>query len=196
MRVAHLILAHSNPDQLQRLIGRLSHPDADFYIHIDLKSPIDEFLHLAKNEHVFFIKKREKVLWGAYSVVQATINGFEYILQSGIEYNYINLLSGQDYPLRGVGSIHRFLKDHPGKAFMHSLSVKDQWQEAIPRLEKYYLSNYPFPGNYQLERALSFFLPKRKMPNGLIPVGRSQWFTITPVHAKYILLGICKRTKM
>lgn len=187
MRIAHLILAHSDPNQLKRLIERLAHTDADFYIHIDLKSDIEKFLPLAKSGQIYFIKKREKVYWGAYSIVQATVNVFEEILQSGIEYDYINLLSGQDYPLLDVNTIHRFFKDHKNKAFMHYLFVESQWQEAIPRLEKYHLANYEIVGKYQIERLINTILPKRKMPDGLIPVGRSQWFTITPAHAKYIV---------
>jgi len=38
------MLVHANPSQLQRLINRLAHPDADFYIHVDLKADISPFL--------------------------------------------------------------------------------------------------------------------------------------------------------
>lgn len=187
MKIAHLILAHSEPEQLNRLIKRLWHDDADFYIHIDLKTPIADFLFLADAEHVFFIKKREKVFWGAYSIVQATVNGFEEIIRSGKRYDYINLLSGQDYPLKPVNEIHNFLKSNMGKAFMHTLSVNDEWTEAIPRITKYHLANYSFRGKFTVEKMMNICLPDRKMPNGLIAVGRSQWFTITPKHAAYIV---------
>ncbi|HEX3023632.1 MAG TPA: beta-1,6-N-acetylglucosaminyltransferase [Chitinophagaceae bacterium] len=187
MRIAHLILAHSEPDQLNRLIKRLWHDDADFYIHLDLKTSITDFLFLGNNEHVFFIKKREKVYWGAYSIVQATVNGFEEIIKSGKHYDFINLLSGQDYPLKTANEIHDFLKANTGKAFMHTLSIKNEWIEAIPRVTKYHLTNYSFRGKFAIERMLNICLPDRKMPNGLIAVGRSQWFTISFNHVKYIV---------
>jgi hypothetical protein len=176
------------------LINSLWHEDADFYIHVDAKSSIDPFLIFPQKSHVHFIKKREKVYWGAYSIVQATINGLKEILNSGTSYDYINLLSGQDYPLLNVNLIHRFFFDHPGKAFMEFYSVKNDWQEAIPRLQKYYLSNYPFRGSYLLERVMNFILPERTLPNHLVPVGRSQWFTISSVHAQYII-DYLKRNK-
>ena len=108
MRVAYLILAHANPKQLQRLVNRLSHTSVDFYIHIDLKVAIQSFKPLMQQPNTFFVKNREKVRWGAYSIVQATVNGFEQIIASGINYQHITLLSGQDYPLKCNSAILDF----------------------------------------------------------------------------------------
>ena len=96
MKIAHLILAHSKPQQLSRLIASLIHENAYFFIHIDKKTLIDDFLFLKKIKNLHFIEKRVKVYWGEYSIVQATINSFEEILNTGIEFGYVNLLSGQD----------------------------------------------------------------------------------------------------
>ena len=186
MKIAHLILIHENPTQLKRLIQRLSHPDADFYIHVDLKSDIKHFLDL-QAKGVKFIANRVNVQWGAYNMVQATVNSLEEILNSDYNYDYINLLSGQDYPLKSTEAIHDFFEKNPNKAFMHTLSVEKEWQEAIPRLTKYHLSNYKFFGKFTLEKWLNLLLPSRKMPNNLIAVGRSQWFSISGQHAQYII---------
>lgn len=186
MKIAHLLLIHENPSQLKRLIQRLAHPDAEFYIHVDLKTDINPFLYL-QSKDVKFIVNRVKVHWGAYSIVQATVNSLEEILKSDYNYDYINLLSGQDYPLKSTEAIHDFFKNNPNKAFMHTLSVENEWQEAIPRLTKYHLSNYTFSGKYTLEKWLNFLLPSRKMPNNLIAVGRSQWFSISSQHAEYMV---------
>src|SRR4051812_8251666 len=134
MKLAHLLLAHTGPQQLERLITRLQHPDAHCYIHLDLKTDIKPYLFLAQKENVSFIKKRIKVYWGGYSIVQATLNGFEEILASGIDYGFINLMSGQDYPIRSIDAFHDFLSANPGKIFMHFLSVEKEWQEAITRI--------------------------------------------------------------
>ncbi|GAB3255370.1 beta-1,6-N-acetylglucosaminyltransferase [Larkinella harenae] len=188
MKLAHLILAHAQPDQLDRLLGALQHPDADFYIHIDQKTDSEPFRKLQKYPNVYFIRKREKVYWGAYSIVQATLNGFEEIVASGISYGYVNLLSGQDYPLKSPDMIHEFLEKQSGAQFMEYLSVENEWHEAIPRVKKYHLINYNIPGKYALEKILNTVLPDRKAPENLIFVGRSQWFTITLEAVKYILL--------
>jgi Core-2/I-Branching enzyme len=186
MKIAHLILTHANPHQLKRLVERLAHHDADFYVHVDLKIDINLFFSI-NSENIKFIENRVSVHWGAYSIVQATINSFEEILKTNNKYDYINLLSGQDYPLKSTEAIHHFFENNLGKAFMHTLSVANEWQEAIPRLTKYHLSNYHFAGKHAVEKLLNILLPSRKMPNNLVPVGRSQWFTITAEHAQYIV---------
>lgn len=187
MKIAHLILAHAQPDQLDRLIRSLQHPDADFYVHVDRKTPLAPFLKLQESKNVFLVQKREKVYWGAYSIVQATLNGFEEILASRIPYGYVNLLSGQDYPLKSPDFIHDYLRKQHGTQFMEYLSVDKEWHEAIPRVKKYHLINYSIPGKYALERILNAVLPDRKAPDGLRFVGRSQWFTITLSAVKYMM---------
>lgn len=187
MKIAHLILAHAQPYQLQRLVNKLLHPDADFYIHIDAKMNAAEFMNLKSIANVHFVQKRVKVTWGSYSMVQATLNAFEEIIATGVQYDYINLLSGQDYPLNEASFIHQYFALHRGKQFMEFYSIYDTWHEAIPRITKYHLINYAVPYKYKLERMANKFLPARRMPNRLEPVGRSQWFTITLPAVKYIL---------
>lgn len=188
MKLAHLILAHSNPEQLKRLIGRLVHTDVDFYIHLDKKTDIAPFLTLADMPNVHFIQKRIKVYWGDYSIVEATVSGFEEILATGIPYDYIHLMSGQDYPIKSTAHIHGFLAANPGKIFMQYQSVEDEWHEAIPRIKKYYLSYLKIPkGTYQIEQLLNSVLPVRKLPAGIVAVGRSQWFTASRDSVAYIV---------
>ena len=59
-------------------------------------------------------------------------------------------------------AIPNFFEENPNRAFMHTLSVGNEWQETISRLTKYYLSNYTFSGKYTLEKGLNFLLPLRK----------------------------------
>jgi len=187
MTFAYLILAHNNPSQLQRLVQKLSTNQTDIYIHIDVKANLADFMLIAALPNVYFVTKREKVYWGAYSIVQATVNGFEQMLASGKPYDYITLLSGQDYPLKSNTAIIDFFKANPNKAFMEFYPIDNVWQEAKPRLAKYYLTNYPFTGSTKLEALLNKLLPKRQPPKDLVFVGRSQWFSITLVQAKYIV---------
>ena len=118
MKIAHLLLTHANPAQIKRLINRLQHPNAYFFIHVDLKAAIEPFTKLLNQPNIYFIKNRIKVYWGGYSIVQATINSFEEILSFDNKFGYINLISGQDYPLKNVNFIHNFFKSNPEKAFM------------------------------------------------------------------------------
>ncbi len=188
MKLAYLILTHTNPLQLKRLVEKLAHTESDFYIHVDKKTDIAAFLILAEIPNVIFIRNRIKVYWGGYSIVQATINGFQEIIDLGRTYNYITLLSGQDYPLKSTAHIRGYLAERPGKVFMEFLSVTDEWQEAIPRITQYHFINCNLPaGTYQLEKFVNLILPKRKLPEGITAMGRSQWFTATPNAIAYML---------
>ncbi|TAG31814.1 MAG: glycosyl transferase [Sphingobacteriia bacterium] len=189
MKVAHLILAHHEPLQLKRLVDRLCCEEAVYFIHIDLKADIRVFTEVFIGyKQVYFIKKRVSITWASYSMVQATLNGFAEIKSAGLGVDYINLLSGQDYLLQPIKNFHQFLKNHAGKAFMHCLDVNKEWTEAISRLEEYHLTNFrDFPGKYKIQYFINKLLPKRKMPENMVPVGRSQWFTITYRQMEYIL---------
>ena len=196
MRVAYLILAHANPKQLQSLVNRLSHTSVDFYIHIDAKANLAEFLFIAELPNISFIAKREKVYWGAYSIVQATVNGFKQIIASGNNYQQITLLSGQDYPLKSNTTILNFFKANSDTAFMEFYTVNDVWTEAMPRLNKYYLTNYPFIGSHTVEIIINKLFTSRQPPVNLVFVGRSQWFSITLPQAKYIVQELATNNRL
>lgn len=187
MRIAHLILVHNNPQQLETLVKRLTYADDLVFIHVDKKSDAALFEYIGRMPNVYFVKDRVKVAWGAYSIVEATLNGFKEILATNVKIDVVNLLSGCDYPLQSPENIHRFLQNNPGKIFMEFEHMRTNWQEALSRVERYHLTNYNFKGRYLLQSIMNKLLPKRRMPNGMIPVGRSQWFTIPTECVKYIV---------
>jgi len=187
-KIAHLILAHNNPVQLARLISRLHHPDADFYIHLDGKADVSQFFELTKIPQVYFIQNRTKVYWGSYSIVQATINSFDEILKAGKVYDYINLLSGNDYPIKSTRQIHEFFDHHPNQIFMEYVTENsDWWQKIKTRVTRYHLTDFHFPGCYQVQTIINKILPERTLPSSLTFVGRSQWLTITSASAQYVV---------
>ena len=187
MKIAHLILAHAAPAQLSRLIGALEDENAYFFVHLDRKADLNAFPFLMNCEHVALVPERVDVGWGAYSIVEATLRGFKAIIDSGLEFGYVNLLSGADYPLQPPGQIRDFLLRSQGKNFMEYYSVRDEWTEAVPRLTEYHLTHFNFPGKYLVQKWLNRLLPARTMPAGLEAVGRSQWMTLTAEAVRYIL---------
>ncbi len=184
MRIAHLILAHKNPIQLQRLLYALQHPSFFFYIHIDKKTNAAPFQYLANNKNVFFIKKRAKIYWAGFGTIQATVNGFKEIPFS--EYDYINVISAQDFPLKSADYIYNYILERSGTEFITCQSIEDEWPVA-PRVRKYHLINWRIPGKYRLENLVNFILPKRKFPLDYKIVGRANWFTLTTNAVKYCL---------
>ncbi|MGB3006850.1 MAG: beta-1,6-N-acetylglucosaminyltransferase [Chitinophagaceae bacterium] len=185
MKIAHLILAHKNPLQLERIIKALEHPLFDFYIHIDKKADIDLFTSLAEKENVFFIKNRAKINWAGYGTIQATLNGFNEILP--FKYEYVNVISAQDFPLKPSEYIYQYIKNRKGQEFITCESIEDEWKEAAIRVKNYHFVDWKIPGKYRLAKFLTKILPPRKFPLNFKIVGRSNWFTLTYDAAQYIL---------
>ncbi len=187
MKIAHLILAHNHPDQLERLVRRLNHEDADVYIHLDLKTDIAAYSRIASLPGTSFVPERVNVKWGEYSVIQATLNGMQHILNSNVNYSHINLLSGNDYPLKPASVIQQFFFANAGKSYMWYDRIFPDWPDGQLRMKGYYLGDYGFPGRYQVAKLLTKLLPDRRMPAGMVAFGRAQWLTITPEAAAYTL---------
>lgn len=185
MKIAHLILAHKNPQQLARLLKAMEHPAFDFYIHIDDKTDAAPFAGLFNQYNVFRINNRVKIYWAGYGTIQASLNGFKEILTK--DYDYINVMSAQDFPLKPADYIYQYIKERKGKEFITCRSVEDEWTEALPRVTDYHFINFRFPGRHKLEFLANKILPKRKYPLPHKIVGRANWFTITTGAAKYLL---------
>jgi hypothetical protein len=184
MKIAHLILTHKNPVQLERLLNALRHECFDFYIHVDKKVDIQPFLYLSQQPNVFFIKKRTRVAWGDFGTIQATINGFREILPLH-RHDYINVISGQDFPVRSAGFIHQYIADRKGQEFITCQSMDDPGWNVGPRVRNYHLINWRLPGKFRLEKLVNKLLPARKFPLDYELVGRANWFTLSAAAAQY-----------
>src|SRR5690606_33969908 len=114
MKVAHLIMAYKHPVQLEKLVRRLNHPSFDIYIHLDKKIDIENFQFISKQQRVFFIKNRKVCNWGGFSFVIAITVSLKEILAKEVKYDYINLLSGQDYPIKSNAHFYDHLRAHQG----------------------------------------------------------------------------------
>jgi len=190
MRLAHFILAHKNPHQLERLVKRLVHADADIYIHLDAKTDIAPFQYIADLPNVEFTQPRKPVGWADFTCIPVCLDAFEYILDTGKDYSHINLLSGQDYPLKSAEEIQNFLFQHPDKTFMRYRNIYQDWKPTIGRLEKYHFGVYNFPGKFKLQWLsvkMPWLFPKKRLPNNLTAYGRSQWFAMNPAGARYAI---------
>lgn len=73
MRIAYLIVAHTDPKQLKRLVDALNDDNNIFFIHIDRKTDIGPFLEcidLTRYKNVHFIDKRISVYWGDFLLLK------------------------------------------------------------------------------------------------------------------------------
>lgn len=190
MRIAHIIIAHTNPNQLSRLINRLQHSDADFYLHIDLKVDIAAFKSLLDIPNVTFIKNRINCNWGGNSLFIGIISALKEVLSLTQNYDYINLLSGQDYPLVPPGEFHDYLKKNAGISFIsYETAVGSAWlKEVAHRYEKYHLTDLNFKWKYTLQKIMNAVLPLKKFPvKGQFYGGnKATWWTVTTAAARYV----------
>jgi len=199
MRIAHIIMTHKNPVQLARLIKSLQHKDFDFYIHLDKKISIDDFLFLEKLDQVYFINNRIKCNWGGWSFTQGIINSINEITALNKDYGFINLLSAQDYPISSISDIHSFFKERPGQNFINFANSKSDWWAAAPeRYEKYHFTDINFKSKYFFQRIINKILPKRKFPENLELYGGSDssWWTLSAECAQHVAEVITKNKKL
>ncbi len=190
MRIAFIIMAHKNPSQMERLIKRLSHPQFDLFIHLDLKTDIEEYYPLAKIPGVRFIKNRIKVSWGSFSLTEAVLSSMKEIISNEQRYDFITLISGQDYMLKTAQEIYCYFDKRKGKNFLYLESlVSPWWIHGMKRIQKYDMVNFSFPGKYKVQLLANFFLPAKRFPLRYVLYGgpRAAWFTITPQCAQFLI---------
>jgi hypothetical protein len=123
MNIAHLILAHTNGEQVKRLIRRLAN-FSDVYIHVDAKADISEFIVKDKMPHdVVYIEPRLHCWWGGASAISAEMS----MLRSSIKKHYDRyvFLSGLDYPIKPDNEIIRFFEAHKDVEFIRACCISD-----------------------------------------------------------------------
>jgi len=190
MRVAHLILAHKAPAQLERLLRALAHPQADSYIHLDKKADFQAFAYLAALPNVHFIQHRLDVKWGGYSLTLAALESMREILRSApTAYDFINLLSGEDYPIKSAAAIHAFWEQQRGHSFLeYEAEGSAWWQANESHATRYHFTEFSFRGRYVIERCLNALLPRRRPPLPALYGGNmGGWYTLSRECAAYVI---------
>ncbi len=210
--VAYLILAHGEPGHLSRLIAALDVPGVDFYVHVDGKTDIAPFAPLFGRPRVTLLREREKIFWGGFSLVRATL----LLLRAAAGHGYArySLLSGCDFPIRSattvrdtlLGSSAEFLRverrldERPrnGHAFYVERYHLNDWELFNPRVARRYrarrgpvwLSNPARPAAPVSARgavaATSSLVPRRSYVNGMTPYQGSQWWSLSAGCIDYV----------
>lgn len=147
MKIAHIILAHKLPEQLVRIVHKLNNDKADFFIHVDKKTDKkiykEIFDALSGHKNVHFLK-RHKSDWGAFGIVSATLEGIQEVLAQEKQYDYVNLITGQDYPIKSNQQIEKILQENLGKSFVEYFPLPSKrWKgenEGMDRLTHWYFT--------------------------------------------------------
>lgn len=210
MKITYLILAHRYPEQLYRLVDRLNDQGVNFLIHIDKKvddktySQIENRLESLGN--VFFIE-RYKCYWAGFGIAQATYQGLKESLERNIQFDYLCLMSGQDYPIKTNAYIQSYFKANNGKSFINTRPFPNpiwtQHNGGYDRIHNWYFidakNQYGFPHKLFSSRptiskiisnTLGKVIPKRKFPAKYKPYGGAQFWALHKNHVDYVVNNV------
>ncbi|MBR4920420.1 MAG: hypothetical protein IKZ62_03765 [Prevotella sp.] len=108
---AYCILAHDKWGLLQRLIELIDDERNDIYLHVDAKG-FAEFNRIGdvrtKVSNLHIIDNPVDVEWSDVSLCDAEVKLYNKVLETGVNYQYVHLLSGSDLPVMSQDSIHEF----------------------------------------------------------------------------------------
>jgi hypothetical protein len=106
-RVVYFVLSHKNVPQVLRLIGRIRRdvPESLILVHHDATN--EPFAHAAVEEdpHVHVLSRSIHGEWGSYALVEIALYGIDDLHARAVAFDYLVLLSGQDYP---TGNLREF----------------------------------------------------------------------------------------
>jgi len=184
MRIAYVILAHQLPEQLVRLVRRLDSPGALFLVHINRRS--DDAIYeaaragLAELDNVVFLR-RHKLYWGAFGHVRATIEGLDELSRRASQFDYVALLTGQDYPIKPVSAIERTLAESGGRSFMAVDRLPGGLADGMDRITYWHSRRIGKPRGWHLKLPL-----RRSFPQRLEPWGGSSYWWLSRQAADYV----------
>ncbi len=196
----YLLLLHKAPEQAQRLIARLARPATRFFIHIDQRVDAAPF-HTALaafQESVTYLRRYDSA-WGGQGAVLATLEGLRVALARGRDWHYIHLISGQDYPIADNRTIDGFFDAASGKNFIEHLPmpVTGMHEGGMNRIEDYHfvprrryrsrLEAWGLSFERSANRLLHALGQARRFPAYAKPHVGSNWWSLTPAAAAYIL---------
>lgn len=213
MKLAYIILAHKNPEQLTRLIARLNTETASFFVHIDQATNEDTYAQMVKQlsflPNVYFLK-RYHTYWGSFNLVKATFEGIKEIFKIPVDFDYVMFLSGQDYPIKSNAQIEQFLSKNLGKEFIEYNPLPyENWTDPnftinVDRIENWFINgklvkhdSIALPKNASLKlrvfltlcswlMRLNILPRKRKFPEGFQPFCGSAFWCLSRNCAEYI----------
>jgi len=206
-RIAYIISAYKDAPHLALLVDALA-GDADFYIHIDRNADSRPFKELLKDKATFVA--RHRVSWGGWGQVEYQKEMLAAVLRSGISYNRIVCLSGQDYPLWSNEEIHNYFDKHKETEFIMAMNLtRSADKQQTAKIRYYHFFRDLNIGSLWLKnkfivaaRHLMQLLPFRKPPFVKISGKEadvffgSDYWAITLPCARYVYEKLCSEKAM
>ena len=193
MNHAYLILAHNQPELLGRLVRALECEGAAFFVHVDKKCDLAPFASAVEGSRNVSFVELGRVEGMGFSAVEATLR----LMRAARDgrFDYFTLLSGSDYPIKSNQHIVERLSNSTTE-FLNYWRLEDRpsWQHKVHY--HYPIEWIPIRDYRQTKLRRLFwgtflrvrhFFPKRTFPEGYIPWGGSQWWSLTGTCIDYVL---------
>ncbi|MBW4027486.1 MAG: beta-1,6-N-acetylglucosaminyltransferase [Acidobacteria bacterium] len=199
-RVAYLILAHTDPEQLKRLVIRLlDHSEADVFVHVDRKTAWGQVeIPAPLRSRVVWLDNRITIWWAGSHIVQATIALLRAALAKQELYSHIVLLSGLDYPLLPSAKIHERLLANPHHQWMSAMLLSDSPIHSR-HVDRFWFEDRILGEGVPdklLRKALEvLLLPVKRQSKQAFYIG-SQWWALSAECALYLLSSIDSNTEL
>src|SRR3954465_10752454 len=129
-----IVLAHTRPAQVRRLLARLAPLGGTTYLHVDAREP-----QLFVAGEVELLPPRRSP-WGSFGLVEATLDGLCASVARGAA-SHVVLLSGADYPIKPATEIAAFFAERPDDSFMEAEPLpRPSWVHGgLPRINRWHL---------------------------------------------------------
>lgn len=178
IKIAYLISVHKDPNQVKRMIQALYQGNnTHFFIHIDAKCDQNEFKKKLScyKQNIHYTPNRYWIQWGGFNQVQYQKELLKTCIESGISFDRVFILTGQDYPLKSNDDINAEL-------------TKDSTKEYIIGLN---ISNIDYPTKIKRKLTIYHFFRDLKIPSKTRKIfsGISRHImTIIPIRKKPYLI--------
>lgn len=188
MNLAYIVSAYKLPEQLVRLVLRLNTDTSKFLIHVDRKTDEAVFRRMTEPlrhlSNVHFLE-RHRCFYGGFGHVRATLKGIDEIFRQRLPFDYVILLTGQDYPIKSNRHIEEFFSRHEGGSFIEYFPLpSDGWAGGgLDRIGAWHVrlggTHVRIPGP-----ARGKF--RRRLPSGLRPFGGSAYWCLSRESIEYV----------
>ena len=124
-RVAYFIASHVNPDQVVRLVRacRSGSPGSRVLLHHDANVSKLDPKALGPADDIDVLPARPDVGWGAFSMCAMVLGHMRWLMEHR-DVDWVYYLSGQDYPIKPLTEIERFLTGTRHDGFIAATPVE------------------------------------------------------------------------
>lgn len=173
VRIAYFIMIHHKPEVFKKMFQKIYTKDQVYLIHIDRKAKpkvIEEIQLYLVNFPNVYILEGINIVSGGFSMIQAEMNGMEFLLSVSQGWDYFINLSGEDLPLKSQNIIRQFLTANNGRNYLFYYDQKFYRPDTLQRIQNHFT---------ELSHKISSYIYKREFMENVIPYIGGKWFILT-----------------